>query len=115
MDKDTFLATVARYNELKGQEDVDFGKPAAAMTGVGEGPYAAVRVMPATIGTMGGIKVDLEMHVLDTNGAIIPGLYAAGEVDFTGLVDAEYPCCGMAIDSAVYYGRVAAESAVEGK
>ena len=40
---------------------------------------------------------------------------AAGEVAFTGLFDAEYPCCGMAIGSAVYYGRVAAANAVAGK
>ncbi len=41
MDKDTFLKTVDRYNELKGQEDADFGKAAALMTGLGEGPYHA--------------------------------------------------------------------------
>ena len=77
---ETFLATVDRYNALKGQDDADFGKPAAAMLGVGDGPYVAVRVMPATIGTIGGLKIDLDMHVLDTAGNAIPGLYAAGAV-----------------------------------
>jgi len=38
----------------------------------------------------------------------------AGAVAFTGLFDAEYPCCGMVIGSAVYYGRVAAQTALAG-
>ena len=39
----------------------------------------------------------------------------AKDIGGTGLFDAEYPCCGMAIGSAVYYGRVAAVNAVAGK
>ena len=42
-------------------------------------------------------------------------LYAAGEVALAGLFDSEYPCCGTAIGSAVYYERVAAANAVAGK
>ncbi|MBR4080493.1 MAG: FAD-dependent oxidoreductase [Clostridia bacterium] len=115
MDKDTFLATVARYNELKGQEDVDFGKPAAAMTGVGEGPYAAVLIRPATIGTMGGIKVDLDGHVLDTTGAVIPGLYAAGACANGDFFYQEYPASGTSIMMCFTVGRIAGTNAAEGK
>nr|MCR5566452.1 FAD-dependent oxidoreductase [Clostridiales bacterium] len=40
-----------------------------------------VRLMaPSTHHTMGGLKVDTKRHVLDKEGNIIPGLYAAGEV-----------------------------------
>ena len=113
MNKDTFLATVARYNELKGQEDVDFGKAAAAMTGVGEGPYVAVRVMPATIGTMGGIKVDLEMHVLKADGSIIPGLYAAGACANGDFFYQEYPASGTSIMMCFTVGRIAGTNAAE--
>ena len=77
--------------------------------------YYAFRMTPGTSVTFGGLEIDLDGHVLDTNNQPIAGLYAAGEVAFTGLFDAEYPCCGMAIGSAVYYGRVAAMSAVAGK
>ena len=35
---------------------------------------------PSTHHTMGGVSVDTERHVLDAEGNIIPGLYAAGEV-----------------------------------
>ena len=116
VDKAALEATVARYNELclKGVDE-DFGKPAQYMIPVEGNEYYAFRMTPGTSVTFGGLEIDVNARVLDTNNQPIPGLYAAGEVAFTGLVDAEYPCCDMAIGSAVYYGRVAAESAVEGK
>ena len=116
VDKAALEATVARYNELcaKGVDE-DFGKPAQYMIPVEGDEYYAFRMTPGTSVTFGGLEIDVNARVLDTNNQPIPGLYAAGEVAFTGLFDAEYPCCGMAIGSAVYYGRVAAESAVEGK
>ena len=116
VDKAALEATVARYNELcaKGVDE-DFGKPAQYMIPVEGDEYYAFRMTPGTSVTFGGLEIDVNARVLDTNNQPIPGLYAAGEVAFTGLFDAEYPCCGMAIGSAVYYGRIAAESAVEGK
>lgn len=113
VDEATFLATVARYNELKGQEDVDFGKAAAAMTGVGEGPYCAVRVRPATIGTMGGIKVDLDMHVLKADGTAISGLYAAGACANGDFFYKEYPASGTSIMMCFTTGRIAGENAAK--
>ncbi len=113
MPVDTFMATVARYNELKGQEDVDFGKAAASMTGVGEGPYTAIVVTPATIGTMGGIKVDLDMHVLKADGSIIPGLYAAGACANGDFFYQEYPASGTSIMMCFTVGRIAGTNAAE--
>ena len=116
VDKAALEATVARYNELcaKGVDE-DFGKPAQYMIPVEGDEYYAFRMTPGTSVTFGGLEIDVNARVLDTNNQPIPGLYAAGEVAFTGLFDAEYPCCGMAIGSAVYYGRVAADSAIESK
>ena len=116
VDAQALSATVARYNELcaKG-EDEDFGKPAEYMIPVEGDMLYAFRMTPGSSVTFGGLQIDTDAHVLDVNDAPIPGLYAAGEVAFTGLFDAEYPCCGMAIGSAVYYGRVAAANAVAGK
>lgn len=116
VDKAALESTVARYNELcaKGVDE-DFGKPAQYMIPVEGDEYYAFRMTPGTSVTFGGLEIDVNARVLDTNNQPIPGLYAAGEVAFTGLFDAEYPCCGMAIGSAVYYGRVAADSAIEGK
>ena len=116
VDAAALEATVARYNELcaKGVDE-DFGKPAQYMIPVEGDEYYAFRMTPGTSVTFGGLEIDVSGRVLDTENQPIPGLYAAGEVAFTGLFDAEYPCCGMAIGSAVYYGRVAAMTAVAGK
>ena len=116
VDAAALTATVARYNELcaKGVDE-DFNKPAQYMIPVEGDEYYAFRMTPGTSVTFGGLEIDVDGHVLDTENKPIAGLYAAGEVAFTGLFDAEYPCCGMAIGSAVYYGRIAAANAVAGK
>ena len=113
VDAQALTATVARYNEMcaKGVDE-DFGKPAQYMIPVEGDEYYAFRMTPGTSVTFGGLEIDVNGRVLDTENKPIPGLYAAGEVAFTGLFDAEYPCCGMAIGSAVYYGRVAAMTAI---
>lgn len=113
VDGAALKATVDRYNELcaKGADD-DFGKPAEFMIPVEGDTYYAFKMNPGSSVTFGGLEIDTGAHVLDTNDQPIPGLYAAGEVAFTGLFGDEYPCCGMAIGSAIFYGRTAATNAV---
>ncbi|WP_427924865.1 FAD-binding dehydrogenase [Streptomyces sp. cg40] len=48
------------------------------------GPLIAVRLNILTRKTLGGLQTDLSGRVLDTTGAPIPGLYAAGEVSGFG-------------------------------
>ena len=116
MDASALEATVTRYNELceKGKDE-DFGKPAEYMIPVEGETYYAFYMTPGSSVTFGGLQIDTDAHVLDTNDQPISGLYAAGEVAFTGLFDAEYPCCGMAIGGAVYYGRIAGQLAAANK
>lgn len=111
----TLKATVERYNELcaKGKDD-DFGKPADYMIPVEGDTYYAFQMFPGSSVTFGGLQLDGQAHVLDTNDKPIPGLYAAGEVAFGGLFGDEYPCCGMAIGSAVYFGRTAVDTILNG-
>ena len=68
-----------------------------------------IRLMaPSTHHTMGGLKVDTDRHVLDTNGNIIPGLYAAGEV--TGGIHGGNRLGGNAIVEIFVSGRTAAQA-----
>lgn len=45
-----------------------------------KGPLIAVRLNILTRKTLGGVATNLESQVVDRTGAVIPGLYAAGEV-----------------------------------
>lgn len=79
MDQETFLATVERYNELcAAGEDTDFYKQQEFLTPVAEGPFYALKVGPALLTVTGGLKVDDAYNCLDTEGAVIEGLYALG-------------------------------------
>ena len=71
-----------------------------------------IRLMaPSTHHTMGGVKVDVNRHVLNTDGQIIPGLYAAGEV--TGGIHGGNRLGGNAIVEIFVSGRTAAQAVTE--
>ncbi len=73
------------------------------------GTTVTIRMMaPSTHHTMGGIVVDTARHVLDTDGEIIPGLYAAGEV--TGGIHGGNRLGGNAITEIFVSGRTAAKA-----
>ena len=74
-----------------------------------DGVELRIRLLaPSTHHTMGGVKVDTERHVLDTNGAVISGLYAAGEV--TGGIHGGNRLGGNAIVEIYVSGRTAAQA-----
>ena len=77
-----------------------------------EGADLIVRLMaPSTHHTMGGLKVDTQRHVLNADGEIIPGLYAAGEV--TGGIHGGNRLGGNAIVEIFVSGRTAANAVSE--
>lgn len=116
VDAAELQATIDRYNELCASgKDEDFGKPAEHMMPVEGETYFALKLRPSVTVTFGGLVTDVQAQVLDTENNPIPGLYAAGEVAFTGLFGDEYPCCGMAIGGAVYFGRIAGQQAAANK
>jgi len=77
-----------------------------------EGADLIVRLMaPSTHHTMGGLVVDVNRHVLNADGQIIPGLYAAGEV--TGGIHGGNRLGGNAIVEIFVSGRTAAQAVTE--
>jgi 3-oxosteroid 1-dehydrogenase len=56
------------------------GELASTMGRLDEGPFYAVPVHSGTLGTSGGPKTDTSARVLDPSGAVIPGLFAVGNV-----------------------------------
>ncbi len=112
---DTFLATIARYNELeeKGHDD-DFGKVAYRLSRVDTPPYYGVRCSAWHLCTLDGVVIDTDMHVLDDSCNPIPGLYAAGDVA-GGRFAHVYPnlCTGLACGSSMTFGRHAGRLAAQ--
>ncbi|SHJ18174.1 fumarate reductase flavoprotein subunit/urocanate reductase [Clostridium amylolyticum] len=74
--------------------------------------YAGARV-PTAHHTMGGIEINPSAQVLDKNGKVIRGLYAAGET--TGGIHGSNRLGGNALADTVVFGRIAGKSAAEGK
>ena len=81
MDPEVLEATVARYNALcKAGEDPDFGKPAARMMPIEQGPFYAFAVRNFDNGaSRGGISIDEDFRVLRPDGSVIPGIWCAGD------------------------------------
>lgn len=78
---ENLAATMKTYNDACATgEDKAFGKPKAFLKPFGKAPFYAVRVVPQTGGTMGGVKVNDRFQVLRADGSVIKGLYAGGEV-----------------------------------
>jgi fumarate reductase flavoprotein subunit len=77
-------------------------------------PYYAVRCRTTIIGSLGGIKIDHTMQVLDQNDIPIRGLYAAG-TDAGGWESDTYNAhlSGTALGFPLNSGRIAGENAVQ--
>lgn len=106
---DAFMATIEKVNTYaKNGKDEDFNHR-AGLVAMEEGPYYIQKAVPSIHHTMGGIVVDTDSHVLDTNGNIIKGLYAAGEV--TGGIHGSNRLGGNAIADIVVFGRNAGQNA----
>lgn len=89
-------------------EDPAFGKTSFAFK-VEKGPFFATPRKPALHHTMGGLTIDTDAHVLDTEGNVITGLYAAGEV--TGGIHGGNRLGGNAVADCLTFGRIAGSNA----
>lgn len=76
-----------------------------------DGPWYAIPRTPSIHHTMGGVVINTDTQVLDTEGNVIPGLYAAGEV--TGGIHGANRVGGNALVDCITYGRIAGDSAVK--
>ena len=106
-DKETFLATCARYNELyDNQNDEDFGKPAYRLSALKTAPFYGFWMGGALLTTEQGLLVDEKARVLnaETNEPM-EGLFAAGDCSGGFFVN-NYPCLlpGIACGRSMTFG-----------
>ena len=78
IDPQGLAATVAEYNQLCADGYDPLGKGAADLKPITTAPFYAAQYYPSSYGTLGGIKVNSNLEVLDQNDQVITGLYSAG-------------------------------------
>ena len=90
--KDTFLATVERYNELYDkQNDEDFGKPAYRLSAIRTAPFYGCWLGASLLTTEQGIAINEKGQALDNNNQPMEGLYITGDMSGSFFAN-NYPC-----------------------
>ncbi|OBK10413.1 FAD-binding protein [Mycobacterium asiaticum] len=123
---DELVRTVQRFNGFAAKGlDPDFGRgqsayndclgdpgyrPNAAIGPLDRAPFYATRVLPADVGTCGGVITNEHAQVLDEQDQVIEGLYATGNTTAT-VMGRTYPGAGASIASSMVFGYVAARHA----
>jgi succinate dehydrogenase/fumarate reductase flavoprotein subunit len=128
IDAKGLAATIATYNRDAARgEDTAFGRggdayqrfngatghgrgPNACMAPLAQAPFYAVKLIPGDIGTFAGLKTDALARVIDTQGRVMEGLYAAGN-DAASVMGGTYPGAGITIGPAMTFGYIAGRHA----
>lgn len=116
-------ATVQRFNAMAAAgRDADFHRgesfydryfsdptqrPNPNLGAIDKPPFYAVSIYPGDVGTTGGLLTDEHARLLSTEGAVIPGVYAAGNCSAT-VMGRAYPGPGASIGGAATFGYIAA-------
>lgn len=108
IDPETLSDTLNKYQEaVESGNDEEFNRQ-HLNTSLENGAYYALQVTPGIHHTMGGVTIDTQTHVLDENGEIIEGLFAAGEL--TGGVHGANRIGGNAVTDIIVFGRIAGQN-----
>ena len=116
-------ATVKSYNEhVESGEPDEFGREytedaiknnsayCAAINKIEGEHYYAIPLKALVVMTLGGVSTNTDGQVLDVDGAVIPGLYAAGEC--VGGIWGRFVSGGTGVMGPIVFGRLAARAAM---
>lgn len=122
IDKDGLVGQIQKWNnDVSTGVDQDFHRGesefesynlfrqdgGAAFASIEKAPFYACRIMPALLGTKGGIKVNEKSQAIHVNGEVVPRLYACGNSSGYGAPGKYYTGAGSTIGA----GMVAAYNA----
>ena len=113
VDPKVLQATVDEYNAFceKGHDDL-FAKEPKYLRPIKDPKFYAVKARTVFLGTLGGIKINQHMEVVDKKGKVINGLYAGG-LDAGGMWGDSYSIrhsSGAAASFAINSGRIAGKN-----
>jgi fumarate reductase flavoprotein subunit len=115
VDPSTLQATVEEYNRYcdQGHDEV-FAKNPRYLRPIRGPRFYAVKTQTVFLGTMGGIKINEKMEVVDKEDRVVPGLYAGG-FDAGGMYGDSYSIKGSTGLSSCFSmnsGRLAGKNAL---
>ncbi|MCW2548464.1 MAG: oxidoreductase, partial [Mycobacterium sp.] len=87
--------------------------PAATLGALDSAPYYAVQVYSGTLGTKGGARTDAHAQVIDIDGDLIPGLFAAGNASAVTAMGMTYGGAGGTLGPAMVWGFLAGQYAAQ--
>jgi flavocytochrome c len=114
----TLRETIDRYNEFVATStDLDFHRFGADSgnrkpPAITAQPFYALQLFPMTRKSMGGLAIDANGQVLDSQGQPIAGLYAAGELTGVAGINGSHGGSGTFLGPSVLTGRIAGRGAV---
>jgi fumarate reductase flavoprotein subunit len=113
VDPEVLSSSVMQYNGFceKGH-DALFAKDRKYLRPLLGPRFYAIKCRTISLGTIGGIRINGEMAVLDRKGRVIPGLYAGG-MDAGGMWGDSYPIregSGASSAFAINSGRIAGKN-----
>ena len=113
-DPKALIATMDEYNSCCDSGCDSFAKDRRYLSALRSAPYYALKYNLSFHSSLGGIKTNHHMEVLDCQGTSIPGLYAAG-IDVGGWETEVYDTnlSGSALGFSLNSGRIAGENAAK--
>lgn len=113
IDVQGFMAEVEEYNEMcaAGFDEI-FEKDRHFMEPIAKGPFYCCRQNVGAYGSLGGVKINHKMEVMDEDAKVIPGLYCVG-TDACSIYGDSYPfiIAGNTMGFCLNSGRIAGENA----
>ena len=107
---DQLQTTVTTWNQaVTTGTDRVFGRDSGMERTIDHGGYEAIHIAPAVHYTMGGLKIDVQSHVLTEDDTPIAGLFAGGEV--AGGLHGNNRIGGNSIAETVVFGRQTGQQA----
>lgn len=122
LPSEALIASVQQFNRMV-EAGVDtefgrFGQVGNVPPKIAQPPFYAVQMFPMTRKSMGGVAIDMQGRALNDEGQVLPGLYAAGEINGSVGINGKHGMDGMFLGPALLTGRlagmtIAAEHAAE--
>ena len=110
MNPHDLAETLERYNLFViAKKDDDFGRTTALRHPLNQGPFFAIRIAPGVHHTMGGVVINTDTAVLDSQKQPITGAWAAGEV--AGGIHGANRIGGNAVADIIIFGILAGRNA----